>query len=308
MSVRRHRLLDQPVFVAESRLATMPRRAPSGLPVNDGPCPFCEHGLEPVRVVARAESASDGVIALRNRYPVVDEADGLHEVVVESRRHDADLPDYEPAHAELLFGFLAARSRALGELVPDADLYVFRNRGIRAGASQPHPHAQVIATRAAAPDTVRRDAVARAHHAATGRNLLGDVVTDELAEAIRIVAADDHAVAFVPEAPLRNFELWVAPRHYRGPFEWAPPSLLASYARMVPLVAGAALGASGWTDYNLLVRGPRRSSASSAHAYHHLEVVPRANLIAGFELLSGATVLVESPERYAARVREALSG
>jgi UDPglucose--hexose-1-phosphate uridylyltransferase len=88
-------------------------------------------------------------------------------------------------------------------------VYCFENRGEEIGVTLHHPHGQVYAFPFVTPRTARMIEQARAYRASG--NLFDDMVTAEIAEGIRVVARNEHWVAFVPQAARWPFEVRIFP-------------------------------------------------------------------------------------------------
>jgi UDPglucose--hexose-1-phosphate uridylyltransferase len=86
-----------------------------------------------------------------------------------------------------------------------------KNRGEEVGVTLHHPHGQVYAFPFVPPRTGRLLARARAYRTRTGRNLFDDLVASELADGRRIVARNEHWIAFVPPAPRWPYEVMLFP-------------------------------------------------------------------------------------------------
>jgi UDPglucose--hexose-1-phosphate uridylyltransferase len=89
---------------------------------------------------------------------------------------------------------------------------VFENKGAAMGCSNPHPHGQVWATASVPTRPARLLATQRRHHERHRRDLLGDYLERELAEAERIVCSNDHWVVVVPFWAVWPFETMLVPR------------------------------------------------------------------------------------------------
>jgi UDPglucose--hexose-1-phosphate uridylyltransferase len=87
----------------------------------------------------------------------------------------------------------------------------FENRGEEVGVTLFHPHGQIYAYSYLPPRVIKMLEVAKTHHEETGRVLFDDVVTRELRDGDRIIARNEHWVAFVPYAARYPFEIHVAP-------------------------------------------------------------------------------------------------
>lgn len=88
---------------------------------------------------------------------------------------------------------------------------IFENHGQMMGASNPHPHGQIWATRSVPNAFAKEDARQREYMAAHGEPLLLAYLRRELAEKLRVVCANDEFVALVPYWAEWPFETLVLP-------------------------------------------------------------------------------------------------
>jgi UDPglucose--hexose-1-phosphate uridylyltransferase len=303
--------------------------AAHGLPNLGGArCPFCpghEADAEPT-LAQHPPTGPWRVRAVGNRFPLVGVVPGTaggppggtgvpgaHELIIETRAHDDDLDAQGPSHLADVLGLLATRLRAARTRDDARAVYVFRNRGRRAGSSQPHPHTQLVTLPAVPPELARRAARARAHLDATGARL-SDVLRDAEARAqARVVRASGAALTFCPRVSRRPYELWVMPTDRSPSLADAPAQVVAGVAAALA-DAVARLRAIGLADaYNVLLReppvaraeGPAGGAPPTPAGGWWLEVHPRTAAGAGFELGSGVEVLTVAPEAAAERLRRA---
>jgi UDPglucose--hexose-1-phosphate uridylyltransferase len=87
----------------------------------------------------------------------------------------------------------------------------FENRGEEVGVTLFHPHGQIYAYSYLPPRVIKMLDVAKAHFETTGRVLFDDVLARELQDEERIIARNEHWIAFVPYAARYPFEIHVAP-------------------------------------------------------------------------------------------------
>jgi UDPglucose--hexose-1-phosphate uridylyltransferase len=103
------------------------------------------------------------------------------------------------------------RTVALHAMDGVAHVLIFENRGAAVGTSNPHPHCQIYAGSLVYGIAEREDDVATAHFAATGRELLADVVARELTGG-RMLDGNDRFFACVPWFARYAYEVLVLPR------------------------------------------------------------------------------------------------
>lgn len=262
-----------------------------GLPVPEGRCPFCRgHEADTEETIAAWPSEDWKVRVVRNKYPIAP----AHEVLVESDEHGVDLADLALDHASAVLRTLRDRVRALEREPEIASVIVFRNRGRRAGSSQPHPHTQIVGLPWIPADLERRARIDADHLRARGERVHEAALRRELEDRVRVIAEDERYVVFAPYAPSRPFEVRIAPR-VAGAFtdveELPALQLLDALGRLRRAI--------DLTDYNVILRLPPARVAGS----WHLEILPRLGGDAGYELATGEMIVVVSPEDAADALR-----
>lgn len=192
---------------------------------------------------------------------------------------------------------------------------VFENRGAMMGCSNPHPHAQVWATRSVPVEPSKELAAQAAHLRANGRKLLLDYLDAELAVGERLISLNEHAVSLVPFWACWPFETLIVPRRSAaGPGEMTAEGVagLASVLRRT-LIAYERLFQSS-VPYSMGFH-PRPSDGLEhpewqfhAHIYPPLlrSATVRKHMV-GFEML-GTPQRDLTPETAAERLRDALAG
>ena len=131
-----------------------------------------------------------------------------------------------------------------------------------------------------------------------GRNLLEDLVQEEVRLRERIVAIDDEAVAFCPFAGRVPFQVTIAPRKPRRRFEDEGP-LGAALLHDVIGRLERALGAA--PAFNLWVRTAPRDAE---HFCWRIELLPSAQRTGGLELGTGVGLTPLAPEQAAQQLRD----
>ena len=222
-------------------------------------------------------------------------AAGAHEVVVNGPEPVGSLLDLGPDGLAEAMGVWRDRIRAH---VDAGYVHVIVNEGKAAGASLPHTHAQVYALPIVpAPVARERERFTAYHDRTQGRNLLGDVVQEEVKRGERLVAIDPEGVALCPFASHVPFHVQIAPRTPAARFEDDGP-LCAALLHDVLRRLAAELG--GVPPLNLWVRTAPRGADTFCW---RIDLLPRLAHPAGLELGAGIQLCVLAPEAAAERLR-----
>jgi UDPglucose--hexose-1-phosphate uridylyltransferase len=279
-------------------------------------CPFCagNESLTPPDV-GRAPAETSAAWQARiipNRYPFVAVANqahdpgpprpahGVHEVVIESPRHETLVTAIDPAGWRASWALVQGR---LAELARRNDLAwgtVFKNSGPRAGASLEHVHSQLVAVDFM-PPAMAAEFAAAANQADPFATLL-----DEAAAERRIVTEADGLVALVPVAPRQPGELWIVPARREPYFHAAQPARAAALADLTRDLVGRLARILPGDDFNWWLHEAAWRGGAVADRWHwHLEILPRVNQLAGFELGTGCYITPLPAVESAARLRDA---
>ncbi len=296
-----------------------------------GDCPFCA-GHEDRTPPARLElplpgEASWTVRVFENLYPALTagpdeewprELDapwpyrgttgfGVHEVIVESPRHDDTLASYTPEHATLLVDAWALRIRGWREDGRFPCVLIFRNFGRAAGASMSHPHSQLIALPRVPEALVHELGNFSQEATERGRCLLCAVLSADDAGG-RIVFDDGVTVVHSPWAAPSPYFMRISPRGCSASLADATAAERASLGRALVASARALHGAFGDVAFNLVVHDAPYSAQHAGLPFHwHIEVLPRTSDQAGFEWGSGVYTNVVDPDVAAAALRTGLA-
>jgi UDPglucose--hexose-1-phosphate uridylyltransferase len=224
-------------------------------------------------------------------------ASGAHEVIVNAPDPVTSLAELDPAQVDTAMSVWRERMRAHDDA---AYVHVIVNEGKEAGASLPHTHAQLYALPFVPAAVARERERFTAYSDRTqGRNLLEDLVQEEVRRRERIVAIDDEAVAIAPFAARVPFHLQVVPRTPVARFSDDGPT----GGRLVHEVLNRLRATLGTLPpLNMWVRTAPRDAASFCW---RIEIMPRLAQLAGLEIGTGVHLNVLAPEDAAQRLRDA---
>lgn len=142
---------------------------------------------------------------------------GICRVGCFSPRHDLIVSRMSVADLTLVVDLWAAQYAELGGLPDIGHVQIFENRGEMMGASNPHPHCQIWATRSVPPEAAAEQRAQAAWRAGRGACLLCDYLALERESGERLVCENDAFAALVPFWAVWPFEtIVISKRHLTG--------------------------------------------------------------------------------------------
>ncbi len=286
----------------------------------DPDCPFCPKNEElDLEIECFPAKGAWQTRAVHNRYPALSKDGNLsrtfkgvhrkisgvghHEVVVENPRHNTTLALMSPEEIKLLLETFYHRGWSIRKDSRIEQIIYFKNHGERAGASLKHPHSQIIGL-PVVPNNIRnRIDVTRRYFDDTGDCAYCTMMQDELKSQERLVAVNDHFVAFVLYAAPSPFHMWILPRNHSVSFLYSQSEELDDLAKMLRDVLRRLYIGLRDPAYNLIIRTAPVKEISNDYTHWYVTVVPRLSRTAGFELGSGIFINPAIPKESAAFLR-----
>ncbi len=229
---------------------------------------------------------------------------GAHEVIVCSPDHRLPIARLPERQVAALLRVLQRRQRAL-DADPQLELVqIFQNHGSRAGSSLPHPHLQIIATPVVPRQLRLKYEIAAEYFQVQGISLYQDLCQAELDAKTRVIVETPEFVAFAPFASRVPYQAWIVPRDPKPSFGAADPSCLPGLAHTLRDLLQRMQVALGDPAYNLTFFGAPRRHTDEPDFEWHIEVLPRLQVDAGFELATGMTINSVLPEAAAEALRQ----
>jgi len=155
---------------------------------------------------------------------------GRCRVVCFSPRHDLTLPLMSNPDVERVIETWVQETRDLGALDYVNYVQVFENKGAMMGASNPHPHSQIWASRHIPNDPAKEFAAQRAYQRAHGTCLLCDYLRVEQERGERVVLRNEHFTVVVPYWAIWPFEVLLLPQRHVGMLEELNPAEVSALA------------------------------------------------------------------------------
>lgn len=291
-------------------------------------CPFC-YGSEqktPLEVLAYRQqgppnSPGWSVRVVPNKFPalgiegdlnrqgdgIYDKMNGVgaHEVIIETPDHKLTLAEMpEKQVEEVLWAF---RDR-INDLKRDHRfryIVVFRNYGEAAGASLEHPHSQLIALPVIPKRVLEELKGSRTYFDFKERCIYCDIIRQETAAGVRLVAETDLFLVMEPYAPRFPFETWILPKRHESHFEDADAPTFQNLAWMLRSTLRKIEKVLERPAYNLIIHSSPVQEPPLQYYHWHIEVIPKLTKVAGFEWGTGFYINPTPPEESAKFLREA---
>jgi UDPglucose--hexose-1-phosphate uridylyltransferase len=236
---------------------------------------------------------------------------GAHEVVIENPDHGRDLDGRQIEENFLVYKAYRDRIVDLSRDERFEYIMVFRNYGIRAGASLSHPHSQIIATPIVPKRVTEELTGSLQHYRYKKRCIFCDIIDQEQMLEERVVMASNHFLVLCPFAASHPFELWIVPTRHQADYTQTSDDELRDLAGVMGRLVGKYKKTLGDVHYNYVVHTTPSEGAMGeafpyghAHYHWHIEMFPRLTRTAGFEWGTGFYINPTPPEEAARYLRE----
>jgi UDPglucose--hexose-1-phosphate uridylyltransferase len=195
---------------------------------------------------------------------------------------------------------------------PDiAMVAVFENCGEAVGVTMPHPHGQIYAMPFLTP-VVEKELESLRRHAAQhgGECLICHLLAEELRQELRLVASDEHFVAYVPFAARFPAEVWISARRHVGTLLELTDAALDSLAQIISVIRRKYDNLYGFMLPLMMAvkQAPLRDPAAPYH--FHIQFLPlqrsatKLKYLATIETGYGTFLADIAPEEMAATLRK----
>ncbi|PHS38963.1 MAG: UTP--glucose-1-phosphate uridylyltransferase [Sulfurovum sp.] len=332
--IRRDRLHSQYVLIAPERMRRPDTLASSEMPILKT-CPFCEgnEAMTPPEIHAMRDNEANTnhwkVRVVPNLYKAVQieleehskltgmfesvPGVGAHEIVIDTPSHDSRMADLDSSEIRDWLWTIAAR---IADLRKDERLIhtsIFKNQGEQAGATQQHPHTQLIALPIT--PTLELNLLERhmQYYRRHGRSKVEDILENERLAESRILSERGDFTAYCPYASAYPFEVIIAPRRALTNLDELNRDDLLNLAELMEEIFSRLDIQLGNFDFNMAFRlAPLNSNFENAPFFPHLKdffrftirIMPRIYRLGGFELSTGMLINPVEPEEAAKLLRE----
>jgi len=238
---------------------------------------------------------------------------GAHEVIIDTPRHLKTMKEWD---RETFVNWLETLQKRVTDLKRDQRIVfisLFKNQGLNAGATQEHPHTQLIALPIVPTEVLHKYERLHRHYHTTGRTLIEDIIAQEQRDAKRIVMENDDFTAFCPYASAYPFEVMVASKENLGGIERMGSRHFQNLALLLKELMLRMYRQLGDFDFNISISVPPLQKVFQTESFFDdmekisrftLHITPRIYRHGGFEISTNTMINPVSPEESALLLRE----
>jgi len=234
-------------------------------------------------------------------YQTIDAA-GFCEVVI-TRDHEKSIAQMDLTAVEELLAAYLERYRELKKNGFVKYISIFHNHGVEAGASQAHPHSQIITSPLIDVDVHNALENSKKYYQKHKKCLSCEMTAWDKKEGSRIVCENDDFIAVCPFAPKAAFQVMITPKIHTPNFENISPGQQTRLADIFSAVIKKIHKGLGDPPYNFYLHTAPNDGKDYSFYHWHFTIMPRTSIWAGFELGARIEISTITPEDAAAYLR-----
>ncbi|UCN00809.1 DUF4921 family protein [Sulfurimonas sp. SWIR-19] len=237
---------------------------------------------------------------------------GAHEIIIDTPCHECRFSALSPKE---IFDWLQTIHARITDLTKDKriiSLNIFKNSGKNAGASQEHPHTQIIALPVMSKNALEFLQRNQAYYSVHGRGIVEDILHNERVAKIRIINEVGMFTAYCPYASFFSFEVIIAPGKVLSSLNKCSQEELADLAQLIKNVFVMLDIQLDSYDYNISFHIAPVNENFENEKYmddidknfsFYLRIMPRIYTLAGFEISAEMAINGIEPENCAKLLR-----
>lgn len=229
---------------------------------------------------------------------------GHHDLVIESPIHNRSFAVMSQEEVEPAIELYVRRFRELGKNPNNLLTIIFKNHGKSSGASQKHPHSQIIASRVV-PNHIRNMVEeSRRYFDNEGICVYCKIVDYELKNKTRIIYENTHFVSIAPYASAVPFQIDIYPKVHASDFGALNQDHIRDLSDCLRVTMKKLYIRLSNPDFNIIFRNPPYQDINVPYCHWFIQIAPHCITPGGFEMGSRMHVNVLPPEVAAAELRE----
>lgn len=181
---------------------------------------------------------------------------------------------------------------------------IFHNHGAEAGASQPHPHSQIITTPLIDIDLRKALINSQKNFRKNGKCINCQMNEWERKVKKRIVFENKHFLAVCPFASKAAFEVIISPKKHLSNFERITEEEKQQLAQALKAVLAKLYKALNNPSYNFYLKTSPCDGKNYPFYHWHFTILPKTGIWAGFEIGTRMEISTIEPEKAAEYLRK----
>jgi UDPglucose--hexose-1-phosphate uridylyltransferase len=256
------------------------------------------------------------VVVIENKYPAfthinncsalmkngpysIMEGVGHHDLII-TKDHYKNFPKLSKRTAKMVFKAFVDYYKILANDYCLAYSLILHNWGPGAGASIYHPHYQIISLPIIPPDVRHSLNGSLAYFKKHKECVHCAMINWEIKEKKRIVYENKNAVVLAPFVSRSPFELRIFPKRHSPFFEDELQNVMEDVVAALQKALAKIEKKLNDPDYNFFIHtAPFREKSKHKHYHWHIEILPKLNIHAGFELGTGIEINPVDPDEAA---------
>ncbi|GMX58384.1 MAG: galactose-1-phosphate uridylyltransferase [Candidatus Microsyncoccus archaeolyticus] len=288
-------------------------------------CPFCDiKDRKPVLIYNNGKKVKDlkewTTAVIPNKYPVFDSKEkikekkenefylkitsgGFHEIVI-TREHNKPMAKLSKERIKEVLTCYKERYLELKKYDFNKYILVFHNHGKEAGASQKHPHSQILTSPLIDKEFNILLDKSKEYFLNNKYCLQCKINEIEIKNKKRIVFENNDFIVFCPFAPKFLFQLIVSPKKHSAFFEEITDNQLKSLAEVFKEILLRYNSVLTNPPYNFYLHtSPCKDNSCNKYFHWYFNFFPRISKLAGFEMGANMEILTITPEEQASLLR-----
>jgi len=258
-----------------------------------------------VQIEAEVLSHREGMFEAFNGF-------GAHEIIIDTPCHSCTIAELDREAVENWLWTMVMRMKDLRKDKRLVSLNIFKNSGQNAGATQAHPHTQLIALPVMPENQLEFLQRNQKYYHVHGRGIVEDVVLNEKLAEERVIAERGSFIAYCPYASFFAFEVIIAPVKVISGLDRCSEEERSDLALLLKSVFEMLDRQLSRYDYNIAVVSAPLNTNFETESYmeeidqnftFYLRIMPRIYTLGGFELSTETAINSVAPEKCAKLLR-----
>lgn len=228
---------------------------------------------------------------------------GHHDLIIESPVHNKSYAVMTHEEAVPAVELYVRRFKKLSEDPNNLLTIIFKNHGPKSGASQRHPHSQIVTSRVVSNHVRNLIDESRRYFDNEGVCVHCKIVDFELKNKTRIIYENDRFVSFSPFAAAVPFQIDLYPKTHQSNFGELDRQHIEDLSDCLRVTMRKLYLRLSNPDFNIIFRNPPYHDTDVPYCHWFIQLGPHCVTPGGFEIGSRMHVNVLPPETAAAELR-----